>query len=731
MPRIPIFKLGQQVEAPPARLTSYSPALSLDRLQLGIDNIRHDVWLSATFCEKVGAHIANLIAKFGNVEGVMAAEGGSASAASRAGFSKFLPAASKKNPDFKPLLLELHKTALNRAKAQNNLAVDLLGRAAVIKFLRAELNSQFSRILERCRTTLKSYAGVRQQKALEYRETVAGFQIAKKNILRQAGEELFRTLREIERETLASTRRSLFGENQNADYQVFVNQLIFLEEGRDSYLQAQHYVLIGGFDNDVDSIGNIRALVYEFLRAVSPEAESCGSRVIDDWLSAPENAHELVGTGEPSEREYRTRLQVWIDLLEREKLLDLAVACYEVVPLFKEFTPLLDPQQLKYALVFRKERDRVEKLIENHGKLSLNPLLSATARVDQASSSQKAKVAARFLRDFMLFYRDLRRVDVLNRAMEKINLISSPKLSELSRLNGTLYDFSLPTEGSAQNREKAVVRHVILKADVRDSSRVTRSLLERDMNPASYFSLNFYEPVNQLLVKYHATKVFVEGDAIILAILEHEGDPALSVSRACVLAREMMELVGGYNHLLQRAGLPALELGIGISYQNAPPMYLLDGDHRIMISDALNESDRLSSCDKRMRKAMDGMLVPFNIYEFQNGENIGTEPMRYNVSGIRISPAAFARLREEVSLADCQLEFPRLWGSEETRFYSSLVPVGSDIFRRIVVRASRIPLVENATFNLSQWTEQMLYEVCMNPAAYEAAEKKSVAGKAN
>ena len=198
-------------------------------------------------------------------------------------------------------------------------------------------------------------------------------------------------------------------------------------------------------------------------------------------------------------------------------------------------------------------------MIENHGKLSLNPLLSATARVDQASSSQKAKVAARFLRDFMLFYRDLRRVDVLNRAMEKINLISSPKLSELSRLNGTLYDFSLPTEGSAQNREKAVVRHVILKADVRDSSRVTRSLLERDMNPASYFSLNFYEPVNQLLVKYHATKVFVEGDAIILAILEHEGDPALSVSRACVLAREMTELVGGYNHLLQRAGLPALE----------------------------------------------------------------------------------------------------------------------------------------------------------------------------
>jgi hypothetical protein len=722
VPRIPIFKLGTPAEALPLRLAAYSPVLSLDGLQLGIDNIRHDVWFSPSFCEAAGTHIANLIAKFGNVEGVVSAETGSRN--TRAGFSKFLPSLAKKGSELKPLLLELHQSSLNQAKAQGKLAIDLLGRAAAIKFLRAELNNQFANILSRCRTTLKSYEGVRQQKALEYRETVAGFQIAKKNILRQVGEELFRTLREIERESLSSTRRSFFGENQNADYQVLLNQLIFQEEGRDSYLQAQHYVLIGGFDNDPDSIGNIRALIYEFLRTVVPEAGAATPATMDGWLSVPENAHQLVGTGEPSEREHRERLQVWIDLLQRDAILELAVSAYEVLPLFKEFTPLLDPQQLKYALVYRKERTRVEKLVEEHGKLSLSSFSAAANRVSQAGGPQKAKVAARFLRDFMLYYRDLRRLDVLNRALEKINVITSEKLSELSRLNGTLYDFSASSERS-QNTERAVVRHVILKADVRDSSRVTRSLLERDMNPASYFSLNFYEPVNKLLAKYGATKVFVEGDAIILSILEHKGEPGLSVAHACVLAREMMELVGGYNHLLQRSGLPALELGIGISYQDSPPMYLLDGEHRIMISDALNESDRLSSCDKRMRKAMGGMLVPFNIYEFQSSENVGVEPMRYNVSGIRLSPAAFARLREEISLAECKLEFPRLWGSEEGAFFSALVPVGSDIFRRIVVRSSRVPLVETANFNLTQWTEQLLYEVCMNPAAYEAAEKKA------
>ena len=33
-------------------------------------------------------------------------------------------------------------------------------------------------------------------------------------------------------------------------------------------------------------------------------------------------------------------------------------------------------------------------------------------------------------------------------------------------------------------------------------------------------------------------------------------------------------------------------------------MYLMDGEQQIMISEALNESDRLSSCSKRHAKAI-------------------------------------------------------------------------------------------------------------------------------
>ena len=133
-------------------------------------------------------------------------------------------------------------------------------------------------------------------------------------------------------------------------------------------------------------------------------------------------------------------------------------------------------------------------------------------------------------------------------ALDSANLIGNDKMRELSAMNSTLYEFLLRDEHVPA--EEKIVRHVVLKADVRDSSRLTRSLLERGLNPASYFSLNFYDPVNKLLAKYGATKVFLEGDAIILALLEHQNQPAMAVARACVLAREMIEIVRGYNQLL-------------------------------------------------------------------------------------------------------------------------------------------------------------------------------------
>ena len=449
-------------------------------------------------------------------------------------------------------------------------------------------------------------------------------------------------------------------------------------------------------------------------------------------MSVPENAQELVGGGTPDEttsmgKGQRALLTAWTETLDQTGMLTHVIASYEVVPLLAEYAPLINPQQLKNALVSRTERKRVEQLLDEHGKLSADKLNSTVRRVESYGSSEKAKVAGRFLVDFMKYHRDLRRLETLNAAMDSINIIGTEKLRELSAINNTLYEFLLSEE--QKRTEEKISSHVILKADIRDSTYLTRTLSEQGLNPASYFSLNFYEPVNKLLPKYGASKVFIEGDAVILAMFEREGEQNFVVARTCMLAREMIEIVRGYNDVSQKSGLPILELGIGICFQDSAPMYLVDGNNRIMISKALNESDRLSSCGKATRKYEALANSMFNVFSFKtvDDEDTGGVPedflMRYNLGGVHINDAAFQKLRQEISLQMHEFNLNGLWGREKVRLFSGLVPVGSGSFHRIVIREANIPDINAVDFSLKGWTDRRYYEICTNAALYEMIEQ--------
>ena len=211
----------------------------------------------------------------------------------------------------------------------------------------------------------------------------------------------------------------------------------------------------------------------------------------------------------------------------------------------------------------------------------------------------------------------------------------------------------------------------------------------------------------------------------------------MAVSRACVLAREIVEIVRGYNELVTKSGLPPLELGVGICYQEASPLYLMDGEKRIMLSEALNESDRLSSCNKRARKAMEPLGSPFHVYAFQTvsdadaGERPKISSWPSTWAENRASPSAFEKLRSEISLEPADLKLPELWGSERYHLYCALVSVDNDIFRKIVLRESRVAQIDPRNFTLQKWTEKSYYEVCTDPAIYTALdrEKASAAGR--
>jgi hypothetical protein len=164
-----------------------------------------------------------------------------------------------------------------------------------------------------------------------------------------------------------------------------------------------------------------------------------------------------------------------------------------------------------------------------------------------------------------------------------------------------------------------------------------------------------------------------------------------------------------------------------------------------MISEALNESDRLSSCNKRARKIMESQAGPFHVFVFQasaepakagevpkNDAENSEDLISYNLGGIRMNEAAFRKLEQEISLVPLSMKLlPSITPSDkgEYQLFGATVPVDRDIFRKIVVRKSRVPQINVEDFSVQGWTDRTYYEVCTDPAIYAALEKKKSASR--
>jgi hypothetical protein len=224
--------------------------------------------------------------------------------------------------------------------------------------------------------------------------------------------------------------------------------------------------------------------------------------------------------------------------------------------------------------------------------------------------------------------------------------------------------------------------------------------------------------------------VFIEGDAIILAIYETESTRATqrAVARACVLAREILAVTQAYNTRAKSGDLPPLELGVGVAFQDSAPSLWADGDSRIMISRALNLSDRLSSCSKIARRLFKQNAAPFNIYLLQTlmddtDESEGEELLvRYNLNGIELNEEGFEKLSSEIALTPMAGNFTFPWGKERVQLYFGEVPLGESI-EPIVVRKGFVRQLLAGGQIGAQGTRPY-YEICTDSKLLDLARKK-------
>jgi len=455
---------------------------------------------------------------------------------------------------------------------------------------------------------------------------------------------------------------------------------------------------------------------------------------LGDYLNQPENARRLFDPAAPGEprgaaAEMRTRLlEELVVRLEQRDLLVHILASYQLRNICHDYCPPIHLQQLKKALVSREEFKRVEDILKQFParQYSTQRIDELAKKIRKTPRDEVRAVAIRFAEDFMRLRRDTRNYERLSAAMERINLVRNERTRELSEMNRSLYEFLLPEE--ARPAEDRVLSHTIIKADVRGSTKITQDLLARGLNPASLFSMNFYEPVKRILERYGAAKVFIEGDALVLAIYETESNRAQqrAVSKACALARQILAVSAAYNDRPESSDLPRLELGVGIAYQGSPPTYWMDTDSRIMISRALNLSDRLSSCSKAARRMLSENPSLFRLFLFQTmTEGVAEDEadeflIRFNLNGVELNDEGFQKLQEEIALTPLETDCVMPWGKERVTFFFGETPVGEGLEPVLIRRGFVRQMLPGG--KIGEAGSRPYYEVCVNPKALELVE---------
>ena len=449
---------------------------------------------------------------------------------------------------------------------------------------------------------------------------------------------------------------------------------------------------------------------------------------IGDYLNEPENARRMfdAAAAREGEAQQRTRLlNRLIERLEQREVLLHILASYAIRPIRHEYCPPVHLQQLRKALVSKEELQRVEQVLKQvpARQLSLKPLEELARRIRRYSREEMQPLVLKFAVDFLRMRRDLRDAEHLTACMERISLITTEQVRELSRMNNRLYECVLPEE--APPKDDRVISHVIIKTDVRGSTKMTQDLLSRGLNPASHFSMNLHEPVKKIIDRYGAKKVFIEGDAIILAIFETEGNQTYqrAVAKACVLARQIINVCGSYNGRAVSSDLPALELGVGIAFQGDAPTYWTDGDSRIMISKALNLSDRLSGCAKLARRLLGAQKSHFSLYQFlsvvegASAEETDEFLVRYNLNGIELNEVGFTKLSEEIALEMIETRLDMPWGRDNVTLYYGEVPMGETIELLVLRKGFARELLPDG--RIGKPTTHTYYEICNTPALYD------------
>jgi lipoprotein signal peptidase len=745
-----------------SKLQSHYPLLypsleviDFSRVPRGVDNIHIDVLLSPEFRRKAGLLVHRLV----NLVITHHRQGKGSLKLPKNFFGAI-------QGDFNALM----SLALRKAKDSGEKQLPDLLFIAILKFLHDEVSNRIAATIKFTKENVNEHhkRGLGRRNDSTYVEWLFRH---RDTLISTTNLTLLQGLTASTHATLAKTFRSFLGVENTFSLQAMQTPMLLAESPHNDHLQMEHYLILGQLQNDQNSfvrldkvLGDIFADYLSLMREKAdgeshrPPLHTDGyinSNIIDSLsqpsvLMHPFNITILLDTGwtlaklrkanrVTNWKRYRllkhhlgfqSKLQEHLhEFLYKEGYATWINAAYKARDILHRGHSDLSPAALTALLARSSRREELIQRMVDLFRTAVTPparehVIQAWEEIQRHSDRLLQQNLLRFISDFARYRRDLLLLLSYQRAASQLNLLASSKDIQTSRANFTLYEFQLSSE--ITRSETAILSHIIIKADLRGSTEVTQKLTELSLNPATHFDRNFFAPINEVIENYGAEKLFIEGDAIILALNEYAGDSqdTMIASRACGLAAKILQIVAKQNRELVVYGLPVLELGIGIAYCGHTPHYLFDGQNRITISPAINVADRLSACAHGVREWREGQHAPAEYVEvYQPSANARSKgekaqkDMVFNINGILLEEAVTERLKQELTLHPVKNTLAAI---QQSRLYSIVFPDLSGESHSLIIRKAPVrefdpeypvdqcPLVEGRFFHEVIYRQELL-----------------------
>lgn len=730
-----------------------SVQLSVDKLSKGIDNYHIDVKLSSKFSSDIKKLVALLVSQIA----IPKPKNWDNSNAFEKVRTEYL--------DMMTILIHRVKTDLS---ADEICFLQFAAIKIILRVTKARLDSDIDNVTSRL-------ADLRNKGSSEALATDQRLFWLKKNydsILYSVNKQIFSQLQRVEERQLASVRKQFLGEEYQYIVDVLFNPILIVSDPSTLSLLINEFCVYswnGEATGFIDLNAKIEKLLNKRLKQIplpamneDSTASIAEAEIHDElgglfltqtffgpakdtktlikeefsWLECPDIVSTLFNSQKNREQLATIRseqgfgawwkrrgevknlertLATFSKLLRSEKILaQLLSSLY----MRRSLNPLImEHVDLKTVCQFLSGNITTNKLqdsISGGNKLSseqVKSLESLKAKLKDQVSKADAADSLKLLSDISRYRQALKYFRFAHRAFNRLALLSSEQDLKLSKSAGTLY--LMPTSSEIEEDDERICHHAIMKADVRGSTTVTDELEKKGLNPASYFSMRFFNPINKILETYGANKVFIEGDAIILSFLEFEHTPQewFSVTRACGYSKDMLKIVGSNNRYSTQMGLPLLELGVGICYADVAPRYLYDEDRSIMISGAIGDADRMSGCSWILRKEIQKSLFNIDVLRIADGEGEkGQQYIRYNVNGILLDDAAFSKLKDEITLKSVSMKL----NGKQYLFHVGQYPDTSGRKKDLIIREGKVGIWKDSQVQEDPDSDEVYYEVVVN-----------------